>query len=63
MTKEQAIKQFGQTVVDKALMMYETDFGKILFSEDVEYEDDIPLMEVDEEKAVSYLYRAKSLME
>lgn len=59
MTKQEAIKQFGQAVVDHARHMYETNYGKILFSEDVQYEDDIPLMQVDEQEAVAYLFRAK----
>jgi hypothetical protein len=39
MTKTEAIKRYGLAVVEKAREIYETDFGKVLFADDADYED------------------------
>ena len=56
MTKEDAIAKFGVEAVEFARQMYETDFGKVLFVEDCEYEEDSPLNDQDE--LLGYLIRA-----
>lgn len=40
-SKENALRIFGVTVVDKAMAMFETDFGKTFFSEDADENTDM----------------------
>ena len=57
MKKEDAIKKYGEKVVELARDMHETDFGKVVFEEDVvDLEWDIPLCEEDQ---IEYLEKAK----
>lgn len=42
MTKNEAIEKYGAEIVELARDMHETDFGKVLFPEDVQTEWDIP---------------------
>lgn len=58
MTKDEAIRRFGEQCVAKARSMYETNHGKIFFIEDRCYDDEIPL---DDEDQWAYLHRAKAL--
>lgn len=56
MKKTKAIEIFGEKVVNKAMEMYETDFGKILFEEDCRFENDCA---ASSEEVITRLYAAK----
>jgi hypothetical protein len=58
MKKKQAVKIYGQDIVDRAKQMYETNSGKVLFVEDCDYDDDIPC---DNTTQLEYLNRARAL--
>lgn len=60
MNRNQANKQYGLAVVEKATDMYETDFGKVFFAEDCKYDEDCPL---DQDRQIEYLNRAKIICE
>ena len=57
-SKNEAIRIFGEDVVERARDFYETDFGKVLFQEDCVEEFDFPLNNND--AILSYLFAAKN---
>lgn len=59
MTKSKAINLYGIKVIDKARDLYETDFGKVLFPEDCQYDEDIS---PDEEERLEYIGKAHYIL-
>lgn len=59
MKKKEAFLKYGADVIDKARLMHETDFGKVLFAEDARNPDDIHPSHTDQ---VEYLERAKIIL-
>jgi hypothetical protein len=59
LTKNKALNYYGSKVVEKARDLYETDSGKVLFTEDCKCEDDRP---ADPETIKEYLGKAYGIM-